>query len=445
MSIGLAFGISIALLLILLIKTKISPFISMMIASLTMGLLAGLGGEETVKVIINGFSSTTASVGIIIIFGTVLGKYLEETRAVNKLAYSTLQAVGEKNANLALTISGFLVSIPVFVDVAFIMLAPLYKSIAKRTKFPVAPLAVALALGLLNSNALVPPTPGPLAVAGILGLDIGRAMFYGLIVAFIASLFGWAYCQFYLMKKDESWYTYADESILQDVHSQEQDNEEDMPGFLVSIMPILIPIILILLNTSFKAIYPAESKVLSITSFIGNSNVALGIGIISAILLLKNRMSNEVVLKVIDDSLKSCGPIIFITAAGGSLAKVIDATGAGASIAEVLIASGLPLILVPFLISGISKFVQGSGSVAMIMAATLCAPLVTGAGVDPVLIFLSACAGSSLGSQVNNSFFWVFVNLNGYDVKTGFKTLCIGQQIIGLGGLVGVFLVSLFI
>lgn len=443
----ISFIVGLSVMMFLLLKTRLGAFSSMLIGALIIGVGSGLGGDTTVGTITGGFGSTTASIGIIIIFGTMLGSFLEKTNAAPRIAYTILDKVGEKNSNLALMLSGWLVSIPVFSDVAFVMLSPLYKAISRRTKFPVGPLAVSLALGLLVTNSFVPPTPAPLAVAGIIGLDIGQAIVFGLLGAIIPALLGWAYAQFYLMKKAEDWYTYADETVLASVKNSSvtAPKEEEMPSFLFSIAPILVPIILIVINTSAKMVLPADSTMVSITSFVGNSNIALAIGVIVAVVLLKRRLSTDAIVEVLDDSLKSCGPIIFITAAGGALASVIDATGMGESFADVLVSSGLPVLLIPFLISGISKFIQGSGSVAMIMAATLAGPLVTAGALHPITLFLAACAGSSLGSQVNNSFFWVFANLNGYDTKTGLKTLCVGQQIIAIGGLISTIIVDMFL
>lgn len=440
-----AFALGIAILLVLLLKTRINAFISIMIATIFIGMASGLGGVQTMKTVVSGFGSTCGNVGIVIIMGTMLGSYLEITKAAKQLAETILKAIGEKHANFAMAASGYIVSIPVFADVAYVMLAPLYKSIHKRSGIPIGALATALAIGLLVTNSIVPPTPGPIAVAGILGLDVGRAILYGLLVSAIMMIPGWMFCQFFLAKKPEDWYSYANEDILKEIAIKETEDQAPMPGFFISIFPIIFPIILIMCNTTFKMLLPAENMIVKVFSFLGESNIAISLGVLAAILLLVHYMSKDTIFRVMNESLNSCGMIIFVTAAGGALAKVIGATGMDKQIANTLIESGLPLVIVPFLISGFSKFVQGSGSVAMIMAATLSAPLATTAGLDPVLIFLSACVGSNFGSQINNSFFWVFANINGYDTKTGIKTLCVGQLIISLTGLAATMLLSMFL
>lgn len=446
MSTTVAFIIGLIILLVLLLKTRINAFISIMIAAVFIGVASGLGGVETMDAVKDGFASTCGSVGIVIIMGTMLGSYLEESGAAKQLAETILSWVGEKRASLAMAISGYIVSIPVFVDVAYVMLAPLYKSIHRRSKkIPIGSLATALAIGLLTTNSMVPPTPGPIAVAGLLNLDLGRAIMYGLLVSAIMTIAGWAYCEFFLAKKPDDWYTYQEGVAINEAEIEEEEEEtKTLPNFFISILPILIPIILIMLNTTFKATLGEGHVLVSLFAFLGNSNFAISVGVFSAIVLLMKYMNKEAIFRIMNTSLNSCGMIIFITAAGGALAKVIGETGIDKQIADTLIGSGLPLVLIPFLISGFSKFVQGSGSVAMIMSATLCAPLATAGYIDPVLIFLSACVGSNFGSQINNSFFWVFANINGYDTKTGIKTLCAGQLIISIVGIGVTMILSMF-
>lgn len=445
-----SFIIGLTIMLFLMIKTKIGPFVSMLFGALIIGIGGGVNATETINTITTGFGNTCKSIGIIIIFGTILGEYLEKSNASQRIATTLLKLTGEKNASVALSATGYLVSIPVFSDVAMIMLSPLCKSISKKAKIMVGPLAVALALGLLNTNAFVAPTPAPLAIVAILGIDIGESILYGLIVAMFATFCGLVFAK-YLSKKPAEWYSYSEiasdieQDGAQEAASAKFVSEAEMPSFIEAILPILAPIILIVFNTVCNLIFDKKSNIVQVANFIGNSNIALAIGIIIAVLLLKKRLPKGAVYQAINNSLKIAGPVIFITAAGGSLAKVIDLTGVGKLFADALAASSLPIILIPFLICGLSKFAQGSGSVAMIMAATLSVPLVKAGLISPIIAFLTICAGSSFGSHVNNSFFWVFVNLFGFDTKTGLKTLVVGQHVIAIAGLIGTFALSFVI
>ncbi|WP_041639499.1 GntP family permease [[Mannheimia] succiniciproducens] len=440
MSITVAFIIGVAVLLFLALKLKVSAFLSLLATALTIGILSGMGTTEIIKDIVAGFSKSVGSIGLVIIFGTMLGNYLEQSRAAHKMALDAVRLVGTKNSSIAMSISGYLISIPVFSDVGFLILSPLIKAISKKSKIPLAALAVALSAGLLATHVYVPPTPGPLAAAGLLGIDIGRAIIWGAFAAVVMTLFGWMYAHFYLMKKSPDYYTFV-ETVVE----EKEVDETNLPGSLASLMPLLLPIVLILLNTTCAAIFPKDSPVLSVTKFIGDSNIALVIGALTAIALLGKRIGKEKVLKIMDSSLKDAGSIIFITAAGGALGQILKTSGAGDSLAQAVVSSGLPFILIPFVISAILKIVQGSGVVAVITSATLAAPIATQLGIDPILIFLASGAGARAYCHVNDSYFWVYTNCCGFDMKTGLKTLSNASIFMSLGGLLATFIASLII
>ncbi|MCR1899051.1 GntP family permease [Irregularibacter muris] len=447
MSVELAFIIGVVVLLLLAIKFRVSAFISLLVTGVVIGTLSGMSGLDVIDTITNGFAKTVGSIGIIIIFGVMLGKYLEDSKAANKMALGAVGMVGEKNSSIAMAISGYLVSIPVFSDVAYVMMAPLIKAISKKTRIPLAVLGVSLASGLLATHVYVPPTPGPLAAAGLLGIDIGRAILYGGFAAILMTLFGWAFAQFVLNKKGDTFISEFDKGAKGEMlaSAEEEVSEKDLPSMFSSLFPLLLPMILILLNTTTKAIFPEESTIVRIMSFIGDSNIALAIGVVACILLLGKRIGKENVLKTMDGALSEAGSIIFITASGGALGEILKASGAGDAMAQAISKSGLPFILIPFAIAALLKIVQGSGTVAVVTAATLSAPLATQLGMDPILIFLATGAGARSFCHVNDSFFWVFTKMNGYDMKTGLRTLSFANPFMALGGLVATFIVSLFV
>lgn len=446
MSIELAFLIGIAVLIILALVVKVNAFMALLATALTIGVLSGMGTTNTIDAMVAGFSKQVGSIGLVIIFGTMLGNYLEQSKAARKMALDAVKVVGSKRSSIAMAISGFLVSIPVFSDVGFVILSPLIKAISKKSKIPLAVLAVSLSAGLLATHVYVPPTPGPLAAAGLLGIDIGRAILYGSFAAIIMTLFGWAFAQFYLMKKPATYYNFVESNDTDNVTEEVNLNEGDMPGSFVSILPLLLPMVLILLNTTSAAIFPEGSAILKVTSFIGDSNIALAIGAIVSIFLLGKRIGDKKkVMGIMDSSLKDAGAIIFITAAGGALGQILKVSGAGDSLANAVMESGLPFILIPFVISAILKIVQGSGTVAVVTAATLTAPIATQLGIDPILIFMATGAGARACCHVNDSFFWVYTNCSGFDMKTGLKTLSISNVFMSLGGLLATFIVSFWV
>ena len=354
----------------------------------------------------------------------MLGNYLDAAKGTNRMALDAVRLVGQKRAGLAMAITGYIVSIPVFSDAAFVILTPLVKAIHKKTRIPLAILAVSLSAGLLATHVYVPPTPGPLAAAGLLGIDIGQAILYGAFAAVFMTLFGWIFAEIYFRNKP---------------------SETDLPGTMASLLPLVVPILLILGKTTCDMLCPEGSLLLTVTSFIGDSNIALAIGAVLAIATLGKRLGGKKVLEIMDKTLKDAGPIVFITAAGGALGQVLKVSGAGDSLATMVVNTGLPFILIPFVISGLLKIVQGSGTVAVTTAATLCAPIAASLGLNPILIFLASGAGARACCHVNDSYFWVYTNCMGFDMKTGLKTLSISNVVMSLGGLCATFICSLWL
>ncbi len=444
----LVFLIGIAVLLVLCVVVKVNAFVALLVTAMVFGSLTFMGGTEIISTITSGFAGTVESIGIVIIFGIMLGNYLDAAKATNKMALDTVKLVGQKRSGIAMAICGYIISIPVFSDAAMVILTPLVKSIHKRTRIPLAILAVSLASGLLATHVYVPPTPGPLAAAGLLGIDIGRAILWGAFAAVFMTLFGTVFAHIFFKKKPDSYYSWRDDAEKAEeeaVNTNALEDDKDLPGTLASLLPLVLPLLLIVGNTTCSMLFPAESAIVAITSFIGDANVALALGCLLAVILLGKRMGKDTVMKVIDKSLKEAGPIVFITAAGGALGEVLSVSGAGADLASMVINTGLPFILIPFVISAILKIVQGSGTVAVTTAATLCAPIAAALGLDPILIFLASGAGARACCHVNDSFFWVFTNCMGYDMKGGLKTLSLANPFMALGGLFGTFIASLIL
>ena len=208
---GLVFIIGILVLLFFIVKLKTNAFIGLLAATFTIGACSGMPLTDVISTISDGFGGTVTSIGLVIIFGTILGKYLEVTNSTDRMAFSIVGAFGESNAAMAMALSGYIISIPVFSDSAMVVLSPLVLALAGKNKKPrvaIAVLGASLAAGLLSTNVFFPPTPGPLAAAGILNIDIGQAMLFGGLVALVRTLFGWGYAKFFLGRKMENWFTY---------------------------------------------------------------------------------------------------------------------------------------------------------------------------------------------------------------------------------------------
>lgn len=440
------FLIGLAIMLVLMMKTKLGPLACMLLASLGIGLACGLGTAKTVSTITGGFAGTTKSIGLLVIFGTILGIYLEKSNACQQIATTLLRWVGKSNSTAAMAITGFIVAIPVFSDVALVLLSPLIKSVSQKSDKNPCMMGAVTACSLLSTNAFVAPTPAPLAVAAILGLDVATSIMYGLPVALFITIAVWAWGEFVLNKKPESWFTMleSEKERLAKAAAEENLDESQWPSFISSLIPILLPILLILVGSFGKALLPKKSAALMVLSFLGDKNIALAIGVAASILLLGHYIPEDKRWAPMNDALKVAGPIVFITASGGSLAQIVKATGVGTALANGMAASPIPVLLIPCLITGLSKFAQGSGSVAEIMAASLALPMCEAGLMTPLDAFLSVSAGASLGSHVNNSFTWVFSEFIGYDIKTTMKTLCVGQNVVmTLAGIIGMYVVVL--
>ena len=436
------FLIGLAIMLVLMMKTKLGPFVCMLLAGLGIGIACGLGSDGAISTLVDGFGGTCKSIGLLVIFGTILGTYLEKSGACQRIASSLLKLTGKKNSTAALAITGFVVAIPVFCDVAMVLLSPLVKSVAKKSNKNACALGTATACSLLSTNACVAPTPAPLAIIAVLGLDIGVSIAWGLTAAAFVTFCVWAFVEFYLNRKPDSWFVKIEGEEKE--NAVEEISESAMPPFMNAIVPILLPIVLILLSSVIGAFFPESTGLVATFKFLGNKNIALALGIVASVLCLGKFLPDEIRFTPMTDALKVSGPIVFITASGGALAKIVSATGVGDTLAGILVASPIPVILIPFLITGFSKFAQGSGSVAGLLAAGLSVPLCEAGLLTPLEAFLSISAGSALGSHVNNSFTWVFSEFMGYDIKTTMKTLCVCQNLVmALSGLAAAVVISM--
>lgn len=422
MLIGLAIGI--AVLIFLVLKTKIQAFLALIISTVVVGVIGGMpltnitievdGVEKTfgiVNSITSGFGGTLGSIGIIIGFGVMMGQIFEVTGAAKRMAHTFLKLFGKKREEEALALTGFLVSIPIFCDSGFVVLAPIAKAISKATKKSVIGLGTALAAGLVITHSLVPPTPGPLGVCGIFGVDVGKFILLTLVLALPMAIACIAYSRLYLSKK---YYRIPnEEGEIVEMPYQEPNYEAafsmDMtgvPGALESFMPLIIPIILILINTVATAMGKTEGF-MNVLVFLGQPIVAVGLGLIVAILTLGRSLDRHEALTEMEKGMASAGIIMLVTGGGGALGQIIKDSGLGTFMAEGLAKTAIPIIILPLLIATAMRFIQGSGTVAMTTAASITAPIIAASGVSPILGAVACYVGSLFFGYFNDSYFWV--------------------------------------
>ncbi len=421
--------ISILLIIILTARFRIHAFIVLMVISIGVGLATGLSGEETLKTLKDGFGNTLGHIGIIILLGTVIGTFLEKTGAALSMARFILDRVGEKNTTLAITLTGYIVSIPIFCDSGYVILSPLNKALAEQGKKSMAVMSVALASSLYCTHCLIPPHPGATAAAGIIGADIGRIMVTGLFLAIPGIIAGYLWATRFAVRYDVPPKTHVSMADLLSSYGS-------LPNPLLSFAPILIPVILIALR-SF-ALLPShpfgDAQLLSVLNFIGDPVCALFAGLVLALLLVP-RWSKDIGGKWIGEGVVSAGEILAITAAGGAFGAILRTTPIGDFLSQSL--SGLGIgFLMPFVIAAALKTAQGSSTVAVLTTASLVAPMMEGLGLasgwGPVIAVLSMGAGSMVVSHANDSFFWVVTKFSDLDESVTFKVYSTATLIIGM-------------
>lgn len=397
---------------------KIHPFIILLLAAVMVGFLIGLNPQQILATISQGFGNTLSSIGIIIAFGAMVGTFLVKSGGTKKIASTLLHIIGTKKSPLAINITGMIVSIPVFCDSAFIILSPLNKALSKKAGISLVVFTVALSTGLYVSHVFIPPTPGPLAAAAALEADIGLVILLGSVLAIPITLVGY----FWALRCKKPILTTED--ITPD-NTEEPD--EKLPSLPAVIAPILIPILLIALQSI--ASYPTApfgtGIIVDVLAFIGHPIPALFIGILFAVALVYKTTNGQERLGWISTSLQDAGVIILITGAGGALGNILRAAELGSLIETHFSEIQLGLFL-PFILAAILKTAQGSSTVAIITTATIIAPLTPSLGLDTeiakALAVLAIGAGSMTVSHINDSYFWVVSQFSGMTTKTTLKS-----------------------
>lgn len=443
----IAFIVCIALMIVAISKWKIHPFLSIMGVSLLLAFLAGIPLKDIPGTIGSGFSGTFTSIGIVIILGAMIGSILEKTGAALKLSDIVVKIVGKKNPELAMLLMGWIVSIPVFCDSGFVILNPIRKALVKRTLTSSVAMTVALSAGLYISHVFIPPTPGPIAAANTLGVGNHLLLVIGMgvLVSIIPLIAGYLFAK-YIGKKvranDE-----ADSGTITQSYEELVASYGKLPGGFMSFAPIIVPILLMAVS-SIVTMAKMEGFFASILVFLGTPIIALAVGMLFGVILLATQNKLGDFYELTNETLKVVGPILFVTAAGGVLGKVIATSGlvdfitANATVFETI------GIFFPFILAAILKTAQGSSTVALTTTAGILAPLMGVLGMTTpaaaALTVMAIGAGAMTVSHANDSYFWVVTNFGEMKVEDGYKTQTTMTLVIGLAAMVGIFILSLF-
>ena len=443
------FVLAIVLLILLVSKWNVHPFLAIMGIALVLAVGIGIPLETIPTTIGKGFSSIFTSIGIVIILGTIIGLILEKTGAAIRLADAIIRVIGEKHPQLAVMLIGWIISVPVFCDSGFVIVNPIRKWLARKTKFSSVTLTVALSAGLYVAHVFIPPTPGPIATAGLVGLENNLLLVIGMGVAIsIVPLIAAYFFATYIGGKVKSTDELDVESISQAY------NQHNLPSTFASVLPILLPIIL-MAGGSVASLVKMEGYVGTLLVFLGKPIIALAMGLVCALPLLWRQKMGKDLYNITQDSLKTAGPIIFITAAGSVLGQIIVEAGFVGYIKENASSLSSIGLFFPFVIAAILKSSQGSSTVAMTTTAGIMglyfsdASLMTALGMttplDAAMVVMAIGAGAMTVSHANDSYFWVVTNFGGLTPQNGYKTQTALTFILGVTSIITLFVISLFV
>lgn len=438
------FLLSIAILLVSIIKFKLNAFIALLITSLATSLLVSMPIGDIASTISGGFGATLSGIGIVTGLGVMLGKFMFECGAIETISNAILKKFGEKNSPSAIAISGFLTGIPVFGDVVYIMFAPMLRVLAKKTNISMVTFACAISVATTCTYSLVIPTPAPLVVSESLGLDVGIFFVYALVTAFVATITGGILYGKFLDKQDQKnghFYTFEDIAEIEEVAATKE--VKAMPSFMKSLSMLLVPIILILLGSFIPLTFGQDSAAVPVVKFLGDKNVAMLIGVIYAALIAKPYITRSV-SDIMNDAADQIGLILLITGAGGAFGKVLQATGIADYIADSLAQFSIPILVLCFLISQIIRCAQGSTTVALMTTASILSGTIAASSVSPVLCAIAICAGGIGLSLPNDSGFWAISRFFKISVQDTIRGWTVGGFIAGLSALAFVSVLSLF-
>ncbi|TKF32665.1 GntP family permease [Enterovibrio norvegicus] len=430
---------------------KIHPFLALLGAAFITALLSGLPLDSIAKTISGGFGGILGYIGLVIMLGTIIGVILERSGAAITMADAIIRLLGDRFPHLTMSLIGYLVSIPVFCDSGYVILNSLKRSLTKRMNISAVGMSVALATGLYATHTFVPPTPGPIAAAGNLGLtnNLGLVIGVGLFVAAVTALAGLAWASFAAKR-----YECGEDDEVTQSYQDLKERYGTLPSTAQAFSPILVPIILICFGS--VANYPdapfGEGILKSILAFLGSPLVALTIGLFIAFPLVKTNeqrpSKGEALTAQVTDAIKTAAPILLITGAGGAFGAVLKATGVGPQLGETLSTLGIGLFM-PFIVAAALKTAQGSSTVALVTTSALLAPMLGDLGLASemgrVLTVMAIGAGAMTVSHANDSFFWVVTQFSKMSVSTAYRAQTAATFVQGITGIITVYILSLFL
>ena len=452
------FAIAIILMILMISKFKVHPFLALMSISLVLAIVAGIDLSKIPAMIGVGFSGTFKSIGIVIIFGTIIGTVLEKTGAALKLADMVVKLVGQRRPELAMLIMGWVVGIPVFCDSGFVVLNSIREALYKKISASPVAMSVALSGGLYASHVFIPPTPGPIAAAGTLGL--GGNLLLVIIMGTVVSV-PVLIAVYFFSKSIAKSVTISDkeaDATITASYEELLNKFGKLPSGFLSLAPIIMPIIFMAVGSvvdvlAKQGMLDKAALLPKIFLFLGNPIIALAIGVIFCVFLLAETKKMREFDHITNESLKIAGPILFITAAGGVLGNVITEAGFVKFIEENASTIKAIGIFFPFIISAVLKTAQGSSTVAIITTASIMGAFSDGnslmyilgftSEISAALCVMAIASGAMCVSHANDSYFWVVTNFSKMTADQGYRTQTAMTFIMGVVGMISVYILSL--
>lgn len=431
-------------------KLKWHPFLVLILSAFLVALFYQVPVDSVAKTIADGFGGILGYIGLVIVFGTIIGLILEKTGAAIVMAETVINLLGPRFPTLTMSIVGAVVSIPVFCDSGFVILNSLKESLAERLKVSSVAMSIALATGLYATHTFVPPTPGPIAAAGNLGLEsnLGLVIMVGIVVTTVAVLAGWLWSNRFLNVEPDNIDADNAAAVALPANMKSREDYNKLPSATMAFLPIIVPIVLICLSSfaNFPTAPLGDGLIAELLIFIGNPLTALLIGLFLSFLLIEGNDKTQQVSDAISQGLVVAAPILLITGAGGAFGAMLKVTPIGDYLGTTLSALGLGIFM-PFIVSAALKTAQGSTTVALVTTSAMVAPLLGQIGLDSelgrVFCVMAIGAGAMTISHANDSFFWIVSQFSRMSVAQAYKAHSVATGIQGVTSIIFIWLLTL--
>jgi Gnt-I system high-affinity gluconate transporter/Gnt-II system L-idonate transporter len=427
-------GLSILLLLLLIVRLKLNAFLALLLASFFVGVLNGMSAEAALRSILKGIGDTMGSLVLVLVFGAVLGKLIEESGAAHTISYAFTNWFGARRIQFSVLATGFLVGLPMIYNASFLVLIPLVYTLSSTSGLSLMSLGIPLSAALSVTHGYLPPHPAPTSIAILYNADVNRTLLYGLVLAIPATILaGPVLARFFRNLKNQP---------PAELYRAVTFRKDDLPGLGLSLFTILIPVLLMLAGALASMAWRTGSRFLAASKFLSDPNVALLLAVLVAFytLGLRRGRSMEALMKSVGAAAASISMVILIIAAGGAFKQVLVDGGTGDAIKDIAAHAQLSPILLAWATAALMRLALGSATVAAITAAGIIVPLVPHCGVAPELLVIATTSGSLMFSHFNDIGFWMFKEYYNVSVKQTFQIWTVMESIVAVVGLAGAFL-----